>query len=133
MKTNSIVPIYVDVFPKTLEAGKLYISRKFKTAAHLCCCGCGNKVITPLKPGKWNLTERGDKVSLSPSVGNWSFSCESHYWITNNSVDWSQSFSKAQIAAVRTRDGQDIEAYYRSRAEQNIFEKIWDWIKKLFS
>jgi len=27
-------------------------------------------------------------VSLAPSIGNWSFPCNSHYWITGNEVRW---------------------------------------------
>ncbi|MCE5190332.1 MAG: hypothetical protein LLG08_00895 [Actinomycetia bacterium] len=45
--------------PQTLEPGRLYISKRFRTAAHLCACGCGGRVVTPLKPAKWQLTEVG--------------------------------------------------------------------------
>jgi hypothetical protein len=42
-------------------------------------CGCGKKVVLPLHPTHGKLTYDGETVSLSPSVGNWSFPCESHY------------------------------------------------------
>ncbi|WP_373282870.1 DUF6527 family protein [Leeia aquatica] len=39
----------------------------------MCCCGCGEKVITPLNPAKWHLLKEGGTVSLSPSIGNWNY------------------------------------------------------------
>lgn len=67
-----IQPEVVEYIPERLNPDILYISRRFSTAAHLCCCGCGSEVVTPLNPAKWRLIERGGKVSLTPSVGNWS-------------------------------------------------------------
>lgn len=132
MKMSNITPIYVDSFPKPLEPGNLYISKKFKTAAHLCCCGCGNKVITPLKPQKWALTEKNGQVSLYPSIGNWSFACQSHYWITKNAIDWSWPMSESKIAAVRAQDQRDLEAHYQERTQQTVFAKIWNQLKSWF-
>lgn len=67
------------IIPARLEGGVLHISRKYKTMSHLCCCGCGNKVVTPLNPSGWKLTESSGSVSLDPSIGNLSFPCQSHY------------------------------------------------------
>ena len=72
---------FVEFIPKDLDEGTLYISKRFRTASHLCCCGCGGKVVTPLNPAKWNLLEQDCTVSLSPSIGNGAFACRSHYWI----------------------------------------------------
>ena len=102
-------PEFVDFIPEHLEAGILYVSRRYSTASHLCCCGCGTEVVTPLNPAKWHLIEHGESVSLSPSVGNWSFPCKSHYWIANNSVCWAAAMSTHQIAAVKERDRRDAE------------------------
>ncbi|MBY4707145.1 MULTISPECIES: DUF6527 family protein [Ralstonia] len=67
-----------------MDEGVLYISEKFSTAAHICCCGCGMKIVTPLKPGRWKLRKQNGVVSLHLSVGNWSSGCQSHYWIEGN-------------------------------------------------
>lgn len=38
----------VGFMPAQLEPGILYVSKKYRTAAHLCACGCGEKVRTQL-------------------------------------------------------------------------------------
>ena len=90
LKTNSIIPEYVDYMPSELEEGKLYISEKFKLAIHLCACGCKVKTVTPLGNGEWNLTQNNDKVSLSPSIGNFTGEnpYHAHYFITDNQIVW---------------------------------------------
>lgn len=81
-------PEFVDFIPDHLEAGKLYISRRYATAIHLCACGCGNETVTPIKPDGWQLAEADTTVSLTPSIGNFNFPCKSHYFITENNVVW---------------------------------------------
>src|SRR5258708_13552748 len=103
-RISCIQPKFVEFIPEHLEAGVLYVSRRYATASHLCCCGCGREVVTPLNPAKWRLTERAGAVSLTPSVGNWSFPCKSHYWIASNEVRWAGAISPAMISAV---DGTD--------------------------
>ena len=83
-----VQPIFVTFIPDQLKQGKLYISKLFGTAIHLCCCGCGIETITPLKEGFWQLSANGELVSLHPSIGNQDFECQSHYWIKNNQVRW---------------------------------------------
>lgn len=112
---TSIQPRFVEYIPERIESGVLYISRRFSTASHLCCDGCGNEVVTPLNPAKWRLIERGGKVSLTPSIGNWSLPCQSHYWITDNLVRFAPAMSPAMIAAVRARDQRDAEKYAARR------------------
>jgi hypothetical protein len=82
---------------------------EYATTLHACCCGCGNKVVTPLAPGRWHLTYDGKTISLEPSIGNWSFPCQSHYWIENNAVIWDRRFTRAEVAAVRAEDQRDME------------------------
>lgn len=94
---------FVEHFPEQLDVGVLYISMSFASAAHLCACGCGKEVVTPLSPVAWRLTFDGEGVSLSPSIGNWSFPCRSHYWIEKSEVDWSYDMSERQIRAGRAR------------------------------
>lgn len=95
---------FVDHIPNQLSWGVLYISIPFATVVHRCCCGCGNEVVTPLSPTDWQLTFDGESISLHPSIGNWSFDCQSHYWIRHNLVTWAPQWSQAKIAAGRARD-----------------------------
>ena len=115
MKLYSIQHEFVDDIPDELEDGKLYVSIPYRTASHLCACGCGQRVVTPIKPPKWHLTFDGDTVSLSPSVGNWQFPCRSHYWIRNNRVEWAKGWTDDEIEAGRARDADDVRRYYTGR------------------
>ena len=94
-------PEFVEFIPKQTLDGVLYVSIEYATAVHRCCCGCGNKVVTPLSPASWSLTFDGETVSLDPSIGNWSFDCRSHYWINRNRVEWAPSWSAAEVASGR--------------------------------
>lgn len=98
---------FIDEAPGQLEAGILYVSMLYRTTLHLCCCGCGNQVTLPLRRTAWKLTYDGDAITMSPSVGNWSFPCRSHYWIRNNQVEWGGSWTDDQIAAGRRRTLQE--------------------------
>jgi len=90
MKLSSITPCWVTEIPKEKEEGVMYISLEYKTAVHLCACGCGKESVTPLKEGEWTLIEQKGLVTLRPSIGN--FSGEkphhAHYFITNNQIQW---------------------------------------------
>lgn len=95
---------FVEFIPEKPEPGTLYISIRYRTGTHLCCCGCGNVVVTPISPTDWKITLDGKTVSLHPSIGNWSFPCQSHYWIRNNRVDWAPKWSREQIEHGRLHD-----------------------------
>jgi hypothetical protein len=103
---------FVEFIPDDLKQGTIYVSIRFATAMHLCCCGCGEKVVTPLRPTDWKLTFDGKTISLDPSIGNWSFTCRSHYWIRNNRVQWADQWSQEAIDAGRTRDRRAKERYF---------------------
>ena len=104
MKNAVLHHEFVEFMPTDLAAGVLYVSIPFATAAHLCCCGCGNRVITPLTPTDWKLTYDGEAVSLSPSIGNWSFPCKSHYWVKRGKIKWAGRWSPEEVAAGRSKD-----------------------------
>ena len=105
MKLEYIRPIFVEFVPRELERDVLYISERFSTAAHLCACGCGEKVVTPLSPASWRLEKHVEKsVSLYPSIGNWNYACRSHYWIKRNRILWAGQMSERQIAFVQEKD-----------------------------
>lgn len=103
---------FVEFIPDELKEGTLYVSIRFATATHLCCCGCGSKVVTPLRPTDWKLIFDGKTVSLDPSIGNWSFACRSHYWIVRNRVKWARKWSEEEIRAGRTYDALAKEEYF---------------------
>ena len=95
---------FVEFIPPEREEGKLYISIPYSTVVHNCLCGCGMKVVTPIKPHKWVLTYDGEHVSLHPSVGNWSFDCQSHYVIKGSRVIDAGPMTRGQIDYGRARD-----------------------------
>lgn len=112
MKGTTITHEFVELMPAVLNVRTLYISIPYATAIHLCACGCGIKVVTPISPPEWHLTWDGDTVSLYPSVGNWQFPCQSHYWIRRNRIVWAGDMTKQEIAAARRQDSQQLDAYF---------------------
>ena len=112
MKLNSINPEFVEFIPSNLKEGVLYISKKYGTAAHKCCCGCGIKIVTPITPTDWRLTVSGNTVTLAPSIGNWNHPCQSHYWIKGNRVIWAGLMTQQQIKRGRDRDRTFKKIYY---------------------
>ena len=115
MRAQTFTPEFVGNVPESLAAGVLYVCIAYATVAHLCCCGCGNEVITPLTPTDWSLNFDGETVSLTPSIGNWGFDCKSHYVLCRNRVDWAPTWSQAQIARNRLRDRAAKVRHYDGR------------------
>ncbi|HPO87559.1 MAG TPA: DUF6527 family protein [Candidatus Hydrogenedentes bacterium] len=99
-----LVHEFVDYIPDEIKDGIIYISILYATAVHKCCCGCGNEVVTPISPTDWQLSFDGQSVSLFPSIGNWSFDCNSHYWIIHNRVRWARRMTLEEIEAGRVND-----------------------------
>lgn len=129
MKLEEITPSFVETIPENIDEGVLYISRRFRTATHLCACGCGSKVVTPLKPAKWQLTEINDLVSLHPSIGRWQLPCRSHYWITDNRIEWDRPISDAQMQRVLERDAAAVHNYYASRRNKS---RVPAWLRDIW-
>jgi hypothetical protein len=115
VKRNAISHEFVEYIPPELAEGVLYISMRYRTAVHQCACGCGNKVVTPIRPSEWTLVFDGDTVSLMPSIGSWQFPCRSHYWIRENEIRWSRQWTDEQIAAGRARDQRESQLYFAAR------------------
>ena len=103
---------FVEFIPDTIEEGKIYVSIAYATTVHKCACGCGKEVVTPLSPTDWKLVFDGETVSLDPSVGNWSFPCRSHYWVSNDRAMWAEDWSQARIDANRAHDRRAKDKYY---------------------
>lgn len=114
-KQAALAHEFVDYIPDVLQEGTLYISIKFATALHKCCCGCGHEVVTPLSPRDWKLIFDGETVSLDPSIGNWSFPCQSHYWIRRNKVVWARRWSKREIDDDRAQERIEYDEHFRAR------------------
>jgi len=108
----SIRPEFVDFIPEDVKDGILYISIPYATATHKCPTGCGEIVVTPIKPTDWTLIWNGETVSLDPSVGNWSLPCKSHYWIRENRIIWARKWSASEIEAGRVKDKRAKALYY---------------------
>ena len=107
MTVNHFSHRFVTSVPYDLEPGVLYVSIDYDTTIHLCACGCRNQVVLPLHPTAWRITYDGETVSMSPSVGNWSFPCRSHYWIERGRIRWAPAWTEAQITAGRLRTLRD--------------------------
>jgi hypothetical protein len=111
----------VKFLPQELDSGILYFSKKYGIAGHLCPCGCGNKVITPIGRTEWHLKVKNDKPTLYPSLGNWQLSCRSHYWIIDGEIEWSYQWDDDQI-----KRGQNAE----NRRRKNYLKKLASKFKR---
>jgi hypothetical protein len=110
---------FVRSVPRELDPGVLYISMDYATAVHSCCCGCGERVVTPFTPTDWRMTFDGESISLNPSVGNWNQKCRSHYVIKQGHVLEAGPWSDAQVEAERSRDKKAKSEYYgQSRVDR---------------
>jgi hypothetical protein len=107
-RTVAVDPRFVDSAPGILEPGVMYVSIRHKTVLHLCACGCGHEVVTPLAPHRWRLVFDGETVSLEPSVSNGVLACRSHYFITRNMIDWRRPMTEAGIEWARSRDARAL-------------------------
>ena len=104
---------FVKFIPDHIEEGTLYVSINFGTVVHNCCCGCGREVVTPLNPTDWKLTFNGETISLHPSIGNWDFPCQSHYWIRKSRIEWAGRWSQQEIDEGRRQDQRVKEQQYK--------------------
>lgn len=125
----------VHYMPKQLEPGILYVSYEFGTAAHLCACGCGAKIRTPLGPTEWSIEETSKGPSLWPSIGNWQQACKSHYVISRGEILWADRWSDKRIVAGRKQEQLRREAYYEAMYanQEGVLAKLLRWVKHFFS
>jgi hypothetical protein len=122
----------VQYIPPKLDSGILYVAEPFKAAAHLCACGCGTIVRTPLN--RWSLTETEEGPSLDPSIGNWQEPCQSHYWILKGETKWAPKWTPEQIAAGRRHEEERRRTYYDAidRKNRGKMRRLCRWLKGLF-
>ena len=112
MKTKEFSFEFVSRIPDKLVNGVLYICLPCNVAVHKCACGCGEKVVTPIDPKGWILTYDGDTVSLSPSIGNWSYKCKSHYFIYRNRAEWARQWSDEEIKHSRNKPQKNRKGFW---------------------
>ena len=117
--------------PKELKPGVLYVSDEFETAAHLCPCGCGEKVRTPLGPTEWTFTETSKGPTLNPSIGNWQKACKSHYFIRQGEIVWAEEWTSEQITMGRHGEEKRRQVYYEAinHQQNGILRRAWLWLK----
>jgi hypothetical protein len=115
---------FVDLIPDSLEDGVLYVSMKYCTVIHKCPCGCGSEVVTPISPTDWKLTFDGMTISLSPSIGNWNFECQSHYWIERNEIVYAQKWDKEKIQTGRKKDKKRKKKFYKGGSKNHSTSNI---------
>lgn len=111
----------VEFMPAQLQPGVLYVSKKYRTAAHLCACGCGEKVRTQLGHLGWRLTNGRSGPTLYPSIGNWQKPCRSHYFIRDGRVLWQGDWTDEEVL-----DGRRIEEMRRD-AHFQVPREGWWW------
>jgi hypothetical protein len=136
-KGNAFKHQFVEFIPDTLEDGVIYISLIYGTVIHLCACGCKNEVITPLSPAQWKLTYDGESISLCPSIGNFNFTCQSHYWIKHDKAVWAENLSTKEIEAGRARDRSKLDNYIKQKNHSfdenpTTQAKKQGWIRRLW-
>ena len=117
LKIKKLKNHFIRNIPREIDTGVLYISMEYATAVHSCCCGCGERVVTPLSPPDWKMSFDGESVSLTPSVGNWNSACRSHYIIKQNVVVEAGSWNDDRIKEERKRDKLAKAHYYQSIAK----------------
>lgn len=125
MKIDRMRLELVEFMPSILESGVLYVSQKYRTSAHLCACGCGEKIRTQLGPLGWRFTNGRSGPSLYPSIGNWQKPCRSHYFIKKGLVIWAPALTEAEVLYGRQAEVKRRDAYIR---EQN--SGWWSQLKR---
>lgn len=118
--------------PQELKPGVLYVAGEFGAAAHICPCGCGTKIRTPIGPTDWTLEVTSAGPTLDPSVGNWQLPCRSHYWIRNGEFLWAEQWSPEEIAAGRTEERRRAAEYFSGRdlKRRGHWRRTWDWFSR---
>jgi len=140
VRRSELNPAFVTAIPDTLDQGTIYISMTYGTALHKCCCGCGQEVVTPLSPTDWTLHFDGERITLDPSIGNWSFACQSHYWIRKNRVIWAKHWTPQEIEQGRRVDHAEKQQHYsqttkakpadKATGRRGLWTTILSWFRK---
>lgn len=93
-----ILPEFVEEIPEELSEGYLYLCLPYNAVIHKCACGCGEIISTPLdRKYGWTMQYDGESVTLSPSIGNGSYECHSHYFIRENNIVWLEKMGEVTV------------------------------------
>jgi len=139
MKQSQLSYEIVEFIPEQIREGVLYVSMRYGTAIHKCCCGCGEEVVTPLNPTDWSIQIEHNKLTLLPSIGNWSFTCQSHYFIKKSKVVWAGRMSQQLIDRGRAYDRRAKAQYFEDvnrkkalsqQAKPSVLQEVWATVKK---
>ena len=103
MRIDMLRTSFVADIPETLEPGVLYLALEYDAMAHLCACGCGTEVATPIGPTDWQIAWNGVSMTVWPSIGNGSLACRSHYVIRAGRISWCAPMSERDTASERVR------------------------------
>ena len=133
-RISELRTLFVEYFPDKFESGILYVSMKYAICGHLCACGCGEKVITPLSPKQWKIAYNGEDVTLYPSIGNYAFACQSHYFLTNGNIIWVDGrtapyegcWKGKYLSEVRGALEYDIEEFHLDTLEKKTYKVTLD-------
>jgi len=128
VKIQSISTVFTASIPAVPEQQTLYISLEYRTAVHLCACGCGIKVVTPLGPNDWVLTFDGT-VSLRPSIGNGQQPCRSHYYIRHDHIDWLPRISARATESALARDRAAHAPIAVQTRPKTLWRRLWDRVR----
>lgn len=94
------------------------------------------KIVTPLRPTEYHLLETGDRISLTPSIGNLNHPYQSHYWIRDNTLVWDETMTPEHIRNNRMRDDALRESYFTKVAWpwwRKAASVLWTMLRKPFS
>lgn len=133
MKIQRLTIERVEFMPKVLVPGVLYVAEQYGAAAHLCACGCGRKIRTPLGSTSWSLVEGENGPSLWPSVGNWQQECKSHYIIEDGNVVECGRWTDDEIKTGRMREQESVKVYFeRKYGRKHGLERFWAWVQNFW-
>lgn len=119
--TGTLRHEFITSRPDHLDDGVLYVSMPYATAIHLCACGCGEEVVTPIARIGWQLQFDGESITLTPSIGNWRLPCRSHYWIRRNAIRWALD------------SGSESEAAPAPAQRASLTDRMRQWVSRRLS
>lgn len=129
MRDNTVAFELIQLLPADLRQGVVYVSFEHETMVHLCCCGCGARVVTDIGPSGWDVSIDDDAISIAPSIGTGAQACGSHYWIRGGKVHWAPSMTAAQIKAAQLRDRREAAAHFEG-IPRSYWRRLIDRIRR---
>ena len=122
---------FVDDLPDDPDPGLLYVSTSHASATHLCCCGCGSRVVTPFSPSQWRMTFDGESVSLTPSVANFDLPCRSHYILSKGHVSEAAAYWDMQIGMNIGHEGRTAAELGSKAPGQLMIDRVLRKVREL--